>query len=208
MRSTILDTTFLVISIKASYSNQRMTNQQINQLYFLALVPDEKLRAEVKSLKEEMRDKFNASHALKSPAHITLQMPFRRNEDDEDFIIQTLETFSREKLSFDILLDGFDCFAPRVIFIKIKNPSPIISLHRKLNKILRDPLEFSSKVLTHRLHPHMTIATRDLSEEAFTQAWPQYESKEFSATFKAKSLFLLKHNGQNWNIFKEFCFGQ
>ena len=74
--------------------------------------------------------------------------------------------------------------------------------------VLEARLEFNSKVLTHQLHPHMTIATRDLSEEAFEQAWPQYESKEFNASFEAKSLFLLKHNGQHWNIYKEFCFGQ
>ena len=208
MRSMILDITYSVSSIKTSYSNQRMPNQQINQLYFLALVPDKELRAKVKTLKEEINDKYNASHALKSPVHITLQMPFRRNKNPEQTIIQTLESFSKEQTSFEILLEGFDCFAPRVIFVRIKNHNPIISLHKKLNKVLRDRLAFNSKVLTHQLHPHMTIATRDLSEEAFGLAWPLYETKKFSASFKAKSFFLLKHNGQHWNIYKEFPFGK
>lgn len=184
-----------------------MTHQHINQLYFIALVPDGELREQVRFLKEEMKMNYGASHALKSPAHITMQMPFRRPEADEESIIQILELFCQEQVSFDIILNGFDCFAPRVIFIRIINHKPVISMHKKLNKVLESDLNFSSRVLTHQLHPHMTIATRDLSEAAFEQAWPQYESKEIRASFTVKSLFLLKHSGKHWDMYREFFFG-
>ena len=184
-----------------------MTNQRKNQLYFIALVPGRELREQVKFLKEEMKMNYGSSHALKSPAHITMQMPFRRPETDEQIIIKTLEEFCKEQTSFDIALNGFDCFAPRVIFIRIINHKPVISLHKKLNKVLKSDLNFSSRVLTHQLHPHMTIATRDLSEKAFEQAWPQYESREFEASFTVNSLFLLKHNGTHWDMFRELFFG-
>ena len=153
-----------------------------------------------------MKSSFGASHALKSPAHITLQMPFRRREEYEQRLIDKLEEFASSQKSFDIHLSGFDCFPPRVIFIKVSNHHPVISLHKQFNKVLTSELNFSVKVLTHQLHPHMTIATRDLSEARFEQAWPLYESKEFNASFKVDSLFLLKHNGRHWDIYKEFPF--
>ena len=184
-----------------------MTNKQIDNLYFIALIPDDKLRAEVKSLKEELETNFGASHALKSPAHITLQMPFRRPEHDEQYIIKSLEEFCKEQTSFDIYLEDYDCFEPRVIFIRVKYHQPIIDLHKSLNDVLVSKLNFNSKVLTDKLHPHMTIATRDVTEEAFEQAWPKYKSKTFNAFFRTNSLFLLKHNGKHWDIFKEISFG-
>lgn len=167
-----------------------------------------KLRAKVKSFKEEMKTNFGAAHALKSPAHITLQMPFRRPEGDEQRIIKKLKEFSELQSSFEIQLDGFDCFTPRVIFIRVANHQPIIELHQKLNSVLSSELNFNDKALTHRLHPHMTIATRDLTEEAFDKAWPQYKSRDFIASFRADSLFLLKHNGKHWDIFEEIQFGR
>ena len=184
-----------------------MTDQQINKLYFLALIPDVKLRAKVKSLKEELKINYNAVHALKSPAHITLQMPFRRPEGEEQHIITTLKEFSGQQLSFEINLEGFDCFNPRVIFIRVVNHHPIIDLHIRLNRVLSNELNFNPKVLTRKLHPHMTIATRDLSEAAFDKAWPHYTSRYFKASFNADGFFLLKHNGKYWDIYQEFQFG-
>ena len=153
-----------------------------------------------------MKTLFGASHALKSPAHITLQMPFRRREEDEQLLIDKLTEFSLSQKSFDILLEGFDCFAPRVIFIKVLNHPPVIALHKKFNEVLKAELNFNNRVLTQKLHPHMTIATRDLSEDAFEKAWPQYRSKKFNGSFSVKSLFLLKHNGKHWDIYREFPF--
>ena len=182
-----------------------MTNQQINKLYFIALVPDEKLRTEVKSLKEELKDNFGASHALKSPAHITLQMPFRRNEADEENIIQTLQKFGEDQTSFEVSMEGFDCFPPRVIFIKILDHKPLIKFQSGLKNTLQEELGLENNN-TFAFHPHMTIATRDLTEEAFELAWPQYISRKFKASFKVSSLYLLKHNGKFWDIYKEFPF--
>lgn len=175
-------------------------------LYFIALVPPEDLREEVKALKEGMKVRFHAKHALKSPAHITLQMPFKRSAEDEPFIIRTLADFAVQQFSFPIILSGFDSFAPRVIFIKIKNPQPIKSLHSKLNTLLLHTLHFDKNEINSQLHPHMTIATRDLKKATFTVAWSEFQHREFIATFSAKSLCLLRHNGNHWEIYHEFPF--
>ncbi|MGB5691716.1 MAG: 2'-5' RNA ligase family protein [Flavobacteriaceae bacterium] len=181
-------------------------NQQDQSLYFIALVPGEGLMARVKLLKEEMRDRFGAAHALKSPAHITLQMPFRRNLARETNIIQTIQRVAANQSQFKVTLQGFDCFPPRVIFVKVMNHKPILKLHEKLSFQLKEHLDFTTKELSSKVHPHMTIATRDLSEEAFKKAWPEFQNREFRASFQINKLSLLKHNGRYWEIYKDFSF--
>jgi 2'-5' RNA ligase len=175
-------------------------------LYFIALVPHHELREEVKVLKEEMQERFYARHALKSPAHITLQMPFKRRVEDELQMTQALEDFASRQHPFTITLSDFGCFAPRVIFVKIENPEPIADLHAQLNQLLLHKLGFQKKEISQEVHPHMTIATRDLKKSAFKQAWSEFQQRTFKATFTVKSLFLLKHNGRHWEIYREFLF--
>ncbi len=153
-----------------------------------------------------MKSRFGAGHALKSPAHITLQMPFRRDEKLEETMIESLENFARNESSFTITLNGFDCFTPRVLFVKITEHSPVVELYERFKEVLQSELGLHKKN-TLEFHPHMTIATRDLSAQAFEKAWPEFQKREFEASFEVKSLFLLKHNGKFWDIYREIPFG-
>lgn len=177
------------------------------QLYLIALVPPEDLCDKVRNLKFEMKERFDASHALKAPAHITLQMPFRRDEASEETLIPALENFAADQNIFDIHINGFDSFPQRVLFLKIEEHAPIANLHADLQHYLKNELNFSENELMNRFHPHMTIATRDLSKKMFNKAWPEYRDRKFKASFTANSLHLLKHNGKNWDLFREFEFG-
>jgi 2'-5' RNA ligase len=177
------------------------------KLYLIALVPHAELREKIKQLKLEMKERFNASHALKAPAHITLQMPFRRPEDEEEAIIAGLTRFCSTRHPFDVHLDGFDAFPPRVLFVKVKNHKPVLDIHAAFHAFLRSELTFSDKEIMDRFHPHMTIATRDLSKKMFHKAWPEFQDRVFEALFTADSLHLLKHNGKHWEMYREFGFG-
>ncbi|MDX5584359.1 MAG: 2'-5' RNA ligase family protein [Aureibaculum sp.] len=175
-------------------------------LYFIAIIPHLELKDQIQSLKEEMKERFHAKHAIKSPAHITLQMPFKRNKEDEHSIIERLQNFASNHNLINIELNGFGCFSPRVIFIKVKDHTSIVELHSNLKKVLIDELSFKENEISNKIHPHMTIATRDLTDKAFLKAWPEFEQRKFKASFTVKNLFLLKHNGKYWDIFKEFLF--
>jgi 2'-5' RNA ligase len=175
-------------------------------LYFIALVPPPALRGEIKAFKDEMHLNYDVKHALKSPAHITLQMPFKRNAEEETGIIRCLEHFSLGQQSFFIELSGFGCFSNRVIFINITDFTSIRKLHSELNKTLVDDLGFAQNEINIELHPHITIATRDLDSSTFVKAWSDFKNRGFKASFDAKSLVLLKHNGKCWDIYKEFLF--
>jgi 2'-5' RNA ligase len=182
-----------------------ISDQHLN-LYFIALIPHLELREQIKALKEEMKERYNAAHALKSPAHITLQMPFRRRKADEPHLINTLEEFALDQNKFMVSLSGFDCFSPKVIYVKVIDHEPIIYIHAQLKQVLTNKMGFKEKVVTQNVHPHMTIATRDLSVEAFHKAWAEFAKRVFEASFLAKSIYLLKHNGRFWEIHREFSF--
>jgi 2'-5' RNA ligase len=176
-------------------------------LYLIALLPDEALRGDIKGLKEEMKSRYGASHALKSPAHITLQMPFRWAVSAELSLIRALEEFARTQEPFGIDLSGFDCFAPRVLFVKVTPHLPIVSLQARLREQLEQKLGFPPGKEGTPFHPHMTIATRDLSEACFQKAWEEFSERKFRASFTADRLYLLRHTGKAWDIHRTFTFG-
>jgi 2'-5' RNA ligase len=175
-------------------------------LYFIALVPARELGEKVQRIKERMKAQYGAGHALKSPAHITLQMPFKRNQADETEISEALRRFALPEKKFTVDLNGYGAFVPRVIFIKINHPEPVKALHRRLNEVLVSELHFSPGEVMKDLQPHVTIATRDLTKESFSEAWPVFQDEDFSASFDVHSIFLLKHNGRNWDIMEEYPF--
>ncbi len=176
-------------------------------LYFIALLPGEELRERIRAVKERMRDEFGASHALKSPAHITLQKPFKMSGSGISAIRAALAELVLNEKPFPVTLDGYGSFPPRVIFISIADPAPARALHRRLTEMLAAKRCLPDDEIMHDLHPHITVATRDLSREAFREAWPQLKDEEFSGSFTVSSIFLLRHNGRYWETEREFPFG-
>jgi 2'-5' RNA ligase len=176
-------------------------------LYFIAIMPYPELRKEIMRIKERIRDEYGARHALKSPAHITLQMPFKRSAVYEPEMLHALQNFASGEKSFNVDLDGFGAFVPRVIYLKITEPKPVIEMHSRLKGTLLAELLFSPEEIMREVQPHITVATRDLTWEVFSNAWTEVKDEEFKASFEVHSIFLLKHNGRHWDILEEFIFG-
>lgn len=176
-------------------------------LYFIALVPHQELRDEIRELKEEMRILSGAKDILKSPAHITMQKPFKRNDSEEPGIVRILRAFTKQQKSFSVDLDGFGSFPPRVIFIGVKDHEPIVNLHAGLREVLIKDLKLSAAEIMSDIHPHITLTTRYLTQSGFHDAWPKFSDREYSNSFEANSICLLKHDGHKWEILNRFKFG-
>ncbi len=178
------------------------------ELFLIALVPPLPLREQVRSLKLEMLQLYGAGHALKAPAHITLEGPFRLAPDTANKLEDTLDEFSGQQRPITVQLRDFDHFSIRVIFIRILEHGPVIALERQLTSVLSGSQLLQKRPKPIPFHPHMTIATRDLEEAAFFKAWADFKNRAFHAFFEVNSLHLLRHNGKNWDIFREFRFGR
>lgn len=173
-------------------------------IYLLALIPSEKLQQEIKSFKEEVKERFGAKHALKLPAHITLHKPFKLSEEKEGDLIDNLTNFSEEQQPFKLKLSNFGRFDQRVIYVRVENKAPVIELaerlQNKISKFIADPEK-------EKLHPHLTIATRDLNKKIFPEAWNSFQERNYSAIFDVRNISLLKHDGAKWNLLQEFPLG-
>lgn len=176
-------------------------------LYFIALVPHPELNDEIRELKEEMKILSGAKDILKSPAHITMQKPFKRGDSEEPGIIKTLRSFAKQQKSFSVDLDGFGSFPPHVIFIVVKNHEPVVELHTRLREVLLKDLKLSDGEIMSDIHPHITLTTRYLIQSGFYDAWPKFKDRQYSNSFEAHSLCLLKHDGHKWEILNRFRFG-
>lgn len=173
-------------------------------LYFIAMYPPSNIRSDIEVIKEELKDRFGIKYALKLPAHITLQIPFRMAVKKEKTLINKLDRFLNERPAFHTDLEGFGRFAKKVVFIKVVDHHPYIRLHEDLQQLMLDFIVLKSHEISTKIHPHITLATRDLKRSHFPEIWEYFQDRDFYNSFLAARIQLLKHNGKNWDILKTF----
>lgn len=172
-------------------------------LYFLALLLPDKISDPITILKKEVERKYGVRHALKSPPHITLQRPFRRSQSDETVLFEKMSSFATAHSSLEIRLSGFGAFVPRVIFVDVVRSRELADRYEDLQQFLQTDLDFPGHESDFGFNPHVTIATRDLKKQ-FHKVWDDFKNQDFEADFVSYDLALLKHNGENWDIWKRF----
>lgn len=175
-------------------------------MYYIAVLPPARIRKEIKDLKTEILTRFGSRYALRSPAHITLQMPFHFKEQDESGIIEALEDFAKEQPQFICEIDGFGYFERKTIFAEVIPNEELKNLRRSLQLLLEKSFGFNPGQLPQRFHPHITIANRDLKEENFDPCWTTFSERPYRRSFTVNQLTLLKHRGDHWDIYRKFPF--
>lgn len=172
-------------------------------LYFTALIPPEEVKDEIRDLKLEIQDKFHAAHALKLPAHITITPPVWLEAKKEQDFLFLLKKITATEVSFPLELRDFGHFGQRVIFVKVVDHEPVKQLFKNVSEGLDS---IFSEAAGSSIHPHITLATRDLDKEKFQKAWKEFSSRSYSNSFSAEALFVLRHNGKTWDIIEKFPF--
>ena len=169
-------------------------------LYFIAVLPPEEIQEEITQFKHEVAEEFNSSHALKSPPHITLHMPFRWKESKFEILEKMLEGLNSAVAPFTLQLNGFDFFEPRVVFVDVVESEQLEELQKKVVSQCRRVLKLDNGNYKDRpFHPHVTIGFRDLKKPDFYRAQKHFTEKEYSRKFSVERITLLKHDGKEWN---------
>lgn len=177
--------------------------------YFLALIPPAPVSERVLEIKTHFRDHYNCKAPLRSPAHITLHMPFTFKEKKEGELVKKLKQVAVDRSGFKIGLDGFGAFAPRTIYISVKENEPLMSFQKELTQFAKRELGlFNTNYKDQGYHPHVTVAFGDLKKALFPAAWAGFQQRKFSADFEVYSFWLLKHDGKEWQLHTKFPFGQ
>lgn len=177
-----------------------------DSLHFIALIPPEPVRSVIQQRKEEFAKEYGPVHALRSPPHITLIPPFRLTDQFKGAFYEFLEQFAATIGAFNISIHGFGCFKPRVIFIKPDLNSSLEALQKKITDTFYGSFPVPRPEM-REFKPHITIAFKDLSLTVFHESWSKLKNEHIQFNFRNDRLTLLQHDGQRWEICKEFCFG-
>ncbi len=173
--------------------------------YFIALIPPDPIQSDVQEIKEHFQIAYNSKGALRSPGHVTLMMPFLWKEKKEAKLFDLLVQATKEE-KFNLEFDGFGAFPPRTIFIKSKVCHELMDFQSRLARHAKRQMNLFNATHNRGYHPHMTVAFRDLKKDQFVEAWKEFKDRPFNAQFEVNDFWLLKHDGERWNAYREFQF--
>ena len=173
--------------------------------YFIALIPKEPLASEIFQIKKEISAEYHTKGALRSPAHLTLHMPFLWKERSEERLFDKLDQATKFD-PFKIRLHELGAFPPKTIYIKNIFSKPLMAFQEHLTGITKRELFLLNSTHNRGFSPHITVAFRDLKKDQFELAWAEYKDTHFSAAMEVDSFWLLKHDGKVWRAYKEFQF--
>ncbi len=184
-------------------------NNTSTLLYYLAFIPPEPLLSRIESIKKALSETYQTYTALRSPAHITVQIPFSWDPAEEPQLLGTLGDWCVQKAPIPIQLQGFGAFPPRVVFIK---PEPNEALHAFREDVLtylQNRLHISNERYAQEAYtPHITLAHRDWTPDQFYEAWASLEKAPFQADFTAHTLSVLRHREGGWDVIKQISLGK
>ena len=169
-------------------------------MYFIAIVAPEDINQQVLKWKFFFKERYECSVALKSPAHITIIPPFWMNEERENDLINSIREFSITKTKFEITLQNFAAFQPKVIFVDVAKSEVLNGLYQSFADFIISQNKFPIKKEERPFQPHVTLATRDLYKKAFLEAWEIFSKKKYEASWIVSGISLLRHNKKNWDV--------
>jgi 2'-5' RNA ligase len=173
-------------------------------LFFIAIIVPEPVSSEITALKTDLSLRFNSKAALRSVPHLTLKSPFKISTGD---VPQLLDWFANLKLNiepFEVTLRNMGTFAKLkapVIFINVERTETLQRLQRQvLRHFVAVFPDYKPDTFEAEFHPHITLAYRDLLQPAYKLAWHEYRHKKFDVHFEIDFIYLLRHDGKQWNI--------
>lgn len=176
--------------------------------YFIAIVPEGALQEKATDIKLVLKEKYNLKYALRSPAHVTLKMPFLWNEAKEERLFSALEPFFATQSSFDLSFQGIGKFSDRVIYIKVKKNGLLLELQKELALVCQRQLNQKQELSDYAYHPHMTVAFKDVRRKCFADYLEAVKAIGFSGKMSVEKVALLKKlEGEPWKIIKSFPLG-
>ncbi len=177
-----------------------MQAHDAGEMYFIALQPPPALSAQITAIKQGLADRWGLRHALRSPPHITLRSPFRWTAEQRTSQAPGLQHWAATQRPVHIELNGFDCFAPRVLFIRVEDNPALRQLQQGLMQHLILSGAAPAEAHPRPFHPHLTLAHRDLTPTLFARLWPRWETRAWQAHFCVESVDLLCLHADGWRV--------
>ena len=175
-------------------------------IYLLAIIPPHELSLEIHQIRLQCSEKFGVLKALKPPVHISMYRPFRLEEEFEDNFILLIQSAIAEQEVFEQKIENFNAFNTHAIVLRALLNTGILNLYDTISTIMKEKGIDKHPTDIFPFHPHLTIAYRDIKPDVFPLMWEDYKDKKYNASFRADHLSLLKHDGNQWLVIKNYPF--
>lgn len=174
----------------------------------IAILPPEEYSVFVRQQEVALAKKYNTVQGLLQPPHITIKWPFsvEKLEPFERYC----ESLAKEMLPFEIGINGYGFFEPKVIFLKVSQNERLVGLHLKIISELKERYEIGPNAYEGKNQIfHTTLAYEDISEENFYRAKRELEgSAQPKISFTFDSIGLFRFNGAEWTVHKRYFVGR
>ncbi|MCE5220699.1 MAG: 2'-5' RNA ligase family protein [Clostridium sp.] len=156
------------------------------------------------NLRKELLEKLSAKSS-KLPAHFTINSPFEYKGEITE-LNNVLEAFSKNVKAESYMIDGYDHFDDRVVYMKVNMSPEAKDVHDRLIDMMSTVpyIEFEEKDGKDKIF-HVTLASKRL-RPLYHKVWEyvhQYPC-EFKCYFDNVTIFKWKE--ETWKVYREFKF--
>lgn len=169
----------------------------MSELYYIALVPDQKLSQLCLEYKLMAKESFQTQATLRSIAHITLVAPFKADDLIIEQIRLSLARIINQYTELNLILSGWNHFEERTIYLGCKTTDKLTKLYTECQNTVNQLIKRHQE---KRFVPHISIINRDLAQENFADAWGYFSTQEYPTQTTCSQLVIFKHSPQNWQI--------
>jgi 2'-5' RNA ligase len=161
--------------------------------YYLALVPSDPLRTEIRDIQNSIHAQYGVKGALFSPPHLTLAENFFNEPEREDALVDHLKNEAGKHDPFILELSGFKNFGSRTIYIDVVETEAFQKFRRAQFEALYSFFRQRGikKKLKECTTPHLTIAAHDLGTN-FKPIWSEFENRQYGASLEVNNICLLR----------------
>jgi hypothetical protein len=175
--------------------------------YLLVLTPHEDLRNKIMHAKEAFSKSYNTSAALFIKPHILLAK-FSQYAQTENRIVNKLHTIGMGFPAIKVSLKDFGSLPTHSVFINVTTKVPLQQLVKNIKSDTQKLMKIDDEHKPYFMQePHIIVA-RKLLPWQYEQAWQEYKHKQFTASFIADGMLLLKRKlgEMKYQIVSRFAF--
>lgn len=154
-------------------------------------------------LRKEAYEIFKAKSS-KLPAHFTIKSPFE--EEDIKSLEEVLETFVKNNKKANYILNGYDHFDDRVIFMKVNMSDEAKKLHDKLIDELSkiNYINFTEKDGKNKIF-HVTVSSKKI-QKIYKDLWNYVNQFPFKFHCEFDNICIYMWEDNTWKLHKEYFF--
>ena len=154
------------------------------------------------NLRKDLLERFKA-RSSKLPAHFTINAPFEYDGEITE-LNKMLEEFSENEKTATFMINGYDHFGDRVVYMKVNMSKEAKDVHdRLIDNMSKIPyINFEKKDGKDKIF-HVTLASKGL-KPLYDKVWEyvnQY-SCEFQSSFDNVTIYNWTEG--TWKLYKEF----